>query len=110
MANIGAIPTVAGPGDAIFIDEAAHACLWAGVKLSGSTVLTFRHNDTGHLVDLLEEHRSAFKHALVVTEGVFSMDGDLAPLSEISAAARAQDAREGIPATLATLKRIIEGR
>lgn len=92
MANIGAIPTVAGPGDAIFIDEAAHACLWAGAKLSGSTVLTFRHNDTGHLVDLLEEHRSAFKHALVVTEGVFSMDGDLAPLSEISAAARAQDA------------------
>jgi 8-amino-7-oxononanoate synthase len=92
MANLGAIPTFVGPGDAIFIDETSHACLWAGAKLSGATVFTFNHNNILHLSDILDEHRSLFTNALVLTEGVFSMDGDLAPLADISAAAQAHDA------------------
>lgn len=92
MANLGAIPTFVGPGDAIFIDETSHACLWAGARLSGATVFTFDHNSTTHLSDLLSQHRSLFTNAIVLTEGVFSMDGDLAPLGEISAVAQAHDA------------------
>lgn len=92
MANLGAIPTFVGPGDAIFIDEISHACLWAGAKLSGATVFIFHHNDVAHLAELLEQHRQTFTHALVLTEGVFSMDGDLAPLDAISAIAREHDA------------------
>jgi 8-amino-7-oxononanoate synthase len=92
MANLGAIPTFVGPGDAVFIDETSHACLWAGARLSGATIFTFSHNNTTHLSDLLGEHRALFTNALVLTEGVFSMDGDLAPLDEIAAAAQAHDA------------------
>jgi 8-amino-7-oxononanoate synthase len=92
MANLGAIPTFVGPGDAVFIDETSHACLWAGARLSGATVFTFGHNNVVHVSDLLGEHRASFTNALVLTEGVFSMDGDLAPLDEISAAAQAHDA------------------
>jgi 8-amino-7-oxononanoate synthase len=92
MANLGAIPTFVGPGDAVFIDETSHACLWAGARLSGATIFTFGHNNTAHLSDLLGEHRALFTNALVLTEGVFSMDGDLAPLDEIGAAAQAHDA------------------
>ena len=92
MANVGTIPTFAGAGDAIFIDDTAHACLWAGTKLSGATTFIFRHNDVAHLVELLQQHRTSFTSALILTEGVFSMDVDLAPLGAISAAARAHDA------------------
>jgi len=54
--------------------------------------LTFRHNDVAHLADLLATHRAQHDHALIVTDGVFSMDGDLAPLAELNALAQAHDA------------------
>lgn len=92
MANLGAIPTFVGEGDVLFIDALAHACLWAGAKLSGAEVVTFRHNDVAHLAELLENRRGDYRHALILTEGVFSMDGDLAPLDEIAEAAAAHDA------------------
>ncbi len=60
--------------------------------MSEAEVRLFRHNDTDHLRSLLEHERKQFRHALIVTEGVFSMDGDLAPLSEMSALAREHDA------------------
>ena len=92
LANIGLIPTFAGPEDVVLVDELAHACIWAGAKLSGATVVAFRHNDVADLAARLAEHRGEARRALVATDGVFSMDGDVAPLGEISAVARAHDA------------------
>lgn len=92
LANVGIIPVLIGPDDLLIVDELSHACLWAGARLSGGTVLTFRHNDVDHARALLKEHRRAHRHALIVTDGVFSMDGDLAPLDALSAIARECDA------------------
>jgi 8-amino-7-oxononanoate synthase len=92
LANAGIIPVVVGEGDLLIVDALAHSCLWAGAQLSRARVETFRHNDVGHAGELLTRHRGAHRHALVVTDHVFSMDGDLAPLAELSALARAHDA------------------
>ncbi len=88
LANLGIIPSFAGPGDLILMDEYCHACLFAGARISGAEVMTFRHNDMDHLAALLAEHRQSFRHALILTDGVFSMDGDLAPLDEMAPLAR----------------------
>jgi 8-amino-7-oxononanoate synthase len=92
LANSGIIPTLAGPRDLVLVDELAHACIWAGARLTGGTVLTFRHNDVGHLEELLKAHRRDHPHAIVVTDGVFSMDGDIAPLHRLSPVCKAHDA------------------
>ena len=92
LANLGIIPALVGPGDLVLIDELAHACLWAGARLSRARLLTFPHNAAPALAGLLGPHRSHYRQCLVMTEGVFSMDGDLAPLPEMSAAAGAHDA------------------
>jgi 8-amino-7-oxononanoate synthase len=91
LANAGIIPTFVGPGDLVLIDELSHSCLWAGTQLSRATVEAFRHNDIEHLASLLAARRKVFSHALIVTDGVFSMDGDLAPLEELSALAHRYD-------------------
>ena len=85
LANTGIVPALAGPDDLILIDELAHGCLWGGARLAKSTVLPFRHNDLAHVEQLLAEHRTAHTHALILTDGVFSQDGDLAPLEELFA-------------------------
>ena len=85
LANIGIIPALVGPGDLIVLDELCHACINAGAKLSGATVLRYRHCDVGHAEALLVEHRGAHDRALIATDGVFSMDGDMAPLKALSA-------------------------
>jgi 8-amino-7-oxononanoate synthase len=92
LANTGIIPALIGREDVIVLDELSHACLWSGARLSRATVLAFRHNDTEHARDLLTEHRRHHRNAMLVTEGVFSMDGDLAPLPALSAFAREYDA------------------
>lgn len=92
LANLGVIPTLAGPGDLILADELSHACLLAGTQLSGAAVHRFRHNDLGHLRHLLKAHRSAARHCLILTDGVFSMDGDVAPIEELAALAPAFEA------------------
>src|SRR3984885_4877599 len=92
LANIGIIPALAGPGDLVLIDELSHACINGGATLSGATVHRYRHCDVADLQALLEEHRARHAHALIATDGVFSMDGDLAPLSELSALAQRYDA------------------
>jgi 8-amino-7-oxononanoate synthase len=92
LANAGIIPTLVGPRDLVLIDELAHACLWAGAQLSRATVLPFRHCDAAHARVLFNEHRAAHERALLVTDGVFSMDGDLAPLPELAALAQRFDA------------------
>lgn len=92
LANSGIIPTVVGPQDLILMDELAHACIWSGSQLSGAKVVPFHHNDMTDLAEKLAAHRGEAEHALIATDGVFSMDGDLAPLDKISELARAHDA------------------
>ena len=92
LANAGIIPALAGRSDLILIDELAHSSMHAGTRLSGAAVMPFRHNDVAHLGALLDTERSQYRHALILTEGVFSMDGDLAPLAELSALAKRHDA------------------
>ncbi len=84
LANTGVIPTFVGPGDVIFVDALAHACIWAGAQLSGAKIVRFAHNDVEDLERLLTAERSSARHALVATDGVFSMDGDIAPLDRLS--------------------------
>jgi len=92
LANIGTVPALVSEGDLIVMDELSHACMISGARLSGATILLFRHNDVGHLQELLARERGRYRNCLVMTEGVFSMDGDLAPLGDIHAAARDHDA------------------
>jgi 8-amino-7-oxononanoate synthase len=92
LANIGIIPALAGSGDLILVDELSHACIHAGAKLCGATVQRYRHGDVAHAEALLAEHRYLHAHALIATDGVFSMDGDLAPLEGLSALAKRHDA------------------
>ena len=92
LANIGIIPALIGEGDLVLVDTLAHACIWAGARMSGATVASFRHNDFAHLADLLEGTRQRHRHALIATEGVFSMDGDRALLPLLAQLAEAHDA------------------
>lgn len=80
LANAGIVPALVGAEDLVLIDELAHGCLWAGAQLAKATVMPFRHNDLAHLEKLLMDHRARHERALVLTDGVFSQDGDIAPL------------------------------
>jgi 8-amino-7-oxononanoate synthase len=92
LANTGIIPALVGPDDLILVDELSHACIHAGAKLSGATVQLYRHADVAHAETLLTEHCGGHPRALLVTDGVFSMDGDLAPLHDLANVARRFDA------------------
>ncbi|MEQ1753998.1 MAG: 8-amino-7-oxononanoate synthase [Micropepsaceae bacterium] len=92
LANLGTIPALAGEGDLIVADELSHACMMSGAKLSGARTLLFRHNDVEHLELLLKGSRTQARNCLVMTEGVFSMDGDRAPLADIANVTRKYDA------------------
>jgi 8-amino-7-oxononanoate synthase len=92
LANLGVIPALVGEGDLILADELSHSCLLMGMRLSGASAHVFRHNDLAHLEELLTVHRGKARHCLVLTDGVFSMDGDLAPVVELAALAKAHDA------------------
>lgn len=92
LANLGIIPVLAAPEDMILADALSHACLMAGGRLSGARTLIFRHNDLAHLEELLRAHRGAYRHCLILTDGVFSMDGDLAPVRELAVLAQRYDA------------------
>ncbi len=92
LANLGIVPALAGPGDLVLADELSHSCLLAGTKLSGAGAHVFRHNDLAHLEALLAAYRAKAKHCLILTDGVFSMDGDLAPVVGLAALANEYDA------------------
>ncbi len=92
LANTGIIPALVGADDLILIDELSHACIHAGAKLSGAAVQRYRHADAEHAEALLAAHRGGKKRALIATDGVFSMDGDLAPLAALSELAQRYDA------------------
>lgn len=92
LANIGIIPTFAGPADLIVADELVHACMHAGARLARAETRFFRHNDAADCARILAEARADHRHCLVLTEGVFSMDGDRAPVAALSAICRDADA------------------
>ena len=83
LANIGLIPALAGSDDLILVDELAHACLNSGARLSGAKVIRFKHNDCADLEYHLTAHRTTSSKCLILTDTVFSMDGDLAPLPDL---------------------------
>lgn len=82
MANVGTITALVGKGDIIIGDRLNHASLIDGCRLSGADFRVYPHNDTDALEDILKR-ASQYKRRLIVTDGVFSMDGDLAPLPNI---------------------------
>jgi 8-amino-7-oxononanoate synthase len=92
LANAGIIPALVGAEDLIVVDELSHACIHAGAKLSGATVRHYRHAEVAHAEALLSTHRAGHPHALLVTDGVFSMDGDVAPLHDLANVAKRFDA------------------
>jgi 8-amino-7-oxononanoate synthase len=92
LANTGVIPALVGADDLVLVDELAHASLWTGARLSRAKVVGFLHNDARNVEALLEAHRGRHRRALIVTEGVFSMDGDCAPLDELARIAGVADA------------------
>lgn len=81
--NIGIIGTLVGEGDCIIMDKLNHASMWDAAKLSKARILVYDHLDIQSLEKVLKRTKE-YKNKLVITESVFSMDGDLAPLKEIS--------------------------
>ena len=92
LANIGTIPALLGEPDLIVMDEACHACLHAGARLARSRAVTFEHNDADDAAALLQKYRDEHRYCLLLTEGVFSMDGDLAPIATLLELAAEHDA------------------
>lgn len=87
MANLGLISTLAGRGDRVFMDRLNHASLYDACRLSGAKLIRYPHNDAGRLLEQLEATEWPGR-VFIATDGVFSMDGDIAPLAELSRAAR----------------------
>jgi 8-amino-7-oxononanoate synthase len=92
LANIGIIPTLIGKGDLIVGDELMHSCMHAGARLSGAKTVLFGHNDAADCRARLAAHRAKHPNCLVMTEGVFSMDGDRAPVKALARVAEEFDA------------------
>lgn len=92
MVNVGAIPALVGPEDVIYSDALNHASLIDGARLARATVRVFPHADLAALERLLIEDAGRFRRALIVVEGVFSMDGDVFPLDALVPLARAHGA------------------
>ncbi|WP_200262053.1 aminotransferase class I/II-fold pyridoxal phosphate-dependent enzyme [Streptomyces sp. HSG2] len=90
-ANVGTIGALVAPGDTVFVDKYAHASIVDGCKLSGATVVRFRHNDTEHLARRLEAAAPGGVR-LVIVDSVYSMDGDLAPLPRLREVCDAHEA------------------
>ncbi len=87
LSGVGVIPALVGKGDLIIADKLIHSSLIDGCKLSGAKLVRFRHNDLKHCQILLKEKQSTGK-CLIITETVFSMDGDLGKVDELLALAK----------------------
>ncbi len=91
-ANLGTIPALVGKEDAVFSDELNHASIIDGSRLSGAKIIRYAHCDPADLDRQLTENRSQFPKAMVITDGVFSMDGDVSPLDKIYEVAQKHEA------------------
>lgn len=91
-ANVGSLSTLLTRGDVAFSDQLNHASLIDGLRLSRARVHVYEHRDVDHLATLLREHRPEAGRAWIVTDAIFSMDGDLAPLRDLRALADTHDA------------------
>ncbi|NKB23740.1 MAG: 8-amino-7-oxononanoate synthase [Kiritimatiellae bacterium] len=91
MANAGTIPCLVDKNDVVFADRLVHASILDGIILSQAQLIRFKHNDLDHLETRLKRYETN-KKKLIITESVFSMDGDLAPLSEIATLAQTHEA------------------
>jgi glycine C-acetyltransferase len=88
-ANTGILPLLAGEGDALISDELNHASIIDGARLSGAAIVRFAHADAEDLRHVIEAHHGdGYRRSLIVTDGVFSMDGDVAPLEALYEVAR----------------------
>ena len=84
QANLGVISALAGPDDTILIDADCHACIYDGCRMTGATVIRFRHNNPADLEKRLQRLGSDDSNKLVIVEGLYSMFGDIAPLAEFT--------------------------
>jgi glycine C-acetyltransferase len=90
-ANLATIPALVGKEDVIFSDRLNHASIIDGCRLSGAKIIAYEHNDPASLEEQIKANLSQYRRALVVTDGVFSMDGDIAPLPDIYEVAKKYD-------------------
>ena len=91
-ANLGTLPALVGKEDVIYSDELNHASIIDGSRLSGATIFRYAHADAEDLRQVIEANRGAgYRRSLIVTDGVFSMDGDVAPLEALYDVARRFD-------------------
>jgi glycine C-acetyltransferase len=90
-ANLGTISALVGREDVIFSDRLNHASIIDGSRLSGAKIVPYEHNDAGALEDAIKDNASKFRRALIITDGVFSMDGDIAPLPALVEVAKKYD-------------------
>jgi glycine C-acetyltransferase len=90
-ANLGTISALVGKEDVIFSDRLNHASIIDGSRLSGAKIVPYEHNDAGALEDAIKDNTSKFRRALIITDGVFSMDGDIAPLPALVEVAKKYD-------------------
>lgn len=91
-ANLATVPALVGREDVIFSDELNHASIIDGCRLSGAKIVRYAHCDANSLREVIAaEQEAGFRRAMIITDGVFSMDGDVAPLADIYAVAQAHD-------------------
>lgn len=90
-ANLGTISALVGKEDVVFSDRLNHASIIDGCRLSGAKIIPYEHNDPGALEDAIKDNLSKYRRALLVTDGVFSMDGDIAPLPDLFEVAKKYD-------------------
>ncbi len=83
QANLGVISALSGKGDVVFSDKLNHASIIDGMKLSGGDFYRYKHLDYEHLEKMLSEKRDKYKRAIIVSESVFSMDGDMADIDRL---------------------------
>lgn len=81
--NLGVVSTLVGKGDVVFCDKLNHASIIDGMRLSEGTFYRYKHLDYGNLEELLKKHRNKYKRAIIISESVFSMDGDIADIDKL---------------------------
>lgn len=88
QAAIGLVPALVGESDLVVADKLIHSCLLDGVKLAGARLVRFRHNDVKHCEELIKANKQQYQKILIITETVFSMDGDVGEVSRLRELAR----------------------